>query len=119
MQLLGRHVFGRPDRPMELLLEQVGQLLMARQAEIDQHGVTGGAKQDVGRLEIEMQHVLLVQIARARRRSPTPMRKTSSTARAPSNSALSQRRPGDLLHHDVRLHGEIAVRDPARAHAGR
>ena len=60
-QLLGRHVFGRSYRPMELFLEQVGQQLMTRQAEIDQHGGAGGAKQDVCWLEIEVQHVLLVQ----------------------------------------------------------
>ena len=35
---------------------------MARQAEIDQHGGAAGAEQDVRRLEIEVQHVLLVQV---------------------------------------------------------
>ena len=60
-KLLGCHVFGRSYRPMELLLEQVGQQLMTRQAEIDQHGGAAGAEQDVRRLEIEVQHVLLVQ----------------------------------------------------------
>ena len=62
-QLLGRHVLGGAGRLVELLLQQIRQMLVARQAEIDQHGLAGRPEQHVGRLEVEMEHVLLVQVA--------------------------------------------------------
>ncbi len=45
---------------MKLLLQEIGKLLVTREAKIDQHGLPRWTEKDVGRFEIEVQHVLIV-----------------------------------------------------------
>ena len=62
LHLLGRHVGPGADRHRELLGQQVGQLLVARQAEVDQHRLAVVAQDDVAGLQVEVDDVLAVQV---------------------------------------------------------
>jgi hypothetical protein len=46
----------------EFFIEQVGQLVVARQAEVDQHGCAVGTQEDIAGLDVEVDHVLAVQL---------------------------------------------------------
>ena len=59
-ELLRCHVIGRSRRTMKLLLQEIGKLLVTREAKVDQHCFFGRAEKNVGRFEIEVQHVLIM-----------------------------------------------------------
>ena len=61
-QLFGRDVGRGAERHAEFFLHQIGQLIMMRQAVIEQHGFARRAEHDVARLDIEMDDVLAMQI---------------------------------------------------------
>ena len=61
-QLLRRHVGRGAEGHAELLLHQIGQLVVVRQAEIDQHGLAARPEHDVARLDVEMNDMLPVQV---------------------------------------------------------
>ena len=48
---------------MELFLKQIGKLFVARKAEVDENCFAARTKQHIGRLQVEMQHMLLMKIA--------------------------------------------------------
>ena len=52
LHLLGRHVRPGAHRQRELLVEQVGQVVVARQAEIDHHRAAVGPEHDVAGLDV-------------------------------------------------------------------
>ena len=62
-QLFGRHVFGGAGGTVELFLKQIGKLFVARKAEVDEYCFAARTKQHIGRLQVEMQDMLLMQIA--------------------------------------------------------
>ena len=111
--LLGRDVGPGADRPVELLGDEVGKLVVARQAEIDQHRLAVVAQDDVARLEVEMDDVLADGCRAARHATLAPMRATSSAGSGVLSSSVLSELSGDELHHDVGLL-EIAGRDEAR-----
>jgi len=59
-QLLGRNVRRRAGAEPRFLREEVGITSMVREAEIDENGAAIGSQHHVGRLEIEVNHLLLM-----------------------------------------------------------
>ena len=59
-ELLGRHVGGRAEGQAELLLHEVGKLVVAGKPEVEHHRLSARAKHDVARLDVEVDDVLLV-----------------------------------------------------------
>ena len=72
-KLLRRHVGRGAVGQPELLLHQVGQLVVLRQPEIDQHGFARGAEHDVARLDVEMDDMLAVQVVERGRDLPADL----------------------------------------------
>ena len=66
-QPLRRHVGRGAVRHAELLLQQVRQMVVMRQAVIDQHRLAALAEHDAARLDVVMDDVLPVQVGAARR----------------------------------------------------
>jgi hypothetical protein len=97
----------------ELLGQQVGQPIVARQAKIDQHGVAVGPEHDVARLDVVMDDVLLVQIVQGLGDARADARDLVHGQRQ-LLEAGAQRLPLQQFHDDVGLRLESAAGDPAR-----
>ena len=76
----GRDVRGRAGGVMLLLREQVGKVRVVREAEVEQHGFAVGPKDEILRLDVEMNDVLAVHRCGWRRRAPRRCRATSGGA---------------------------------------
>ena len=61
-QLLGRNVGRGAERHAKFLLHQIRQVIVTRQAEIQEHRLAARPQHDVARLDIEVNDVLAVQI---------------------------------------------------------
>jgi hypothetical protein len=93
LHLLGRHVGAGAHRQRELLVQQVGQVVVAREAEVHQHGGAVRAEEDVAGLDVQVHHMLAVQFVQAvATRSPTSM--ISSKGRGASSSRGRSEGPG-------------------------
>jgi hypothetical protein len=98
---------------VELFLQEVRQLIVARQAEVDQHGLAALADHDVARLHVVVNDVLAMDVVQR-----------GGDLRADVRNALrrerrffkhrQQRGAGDSLHHDVGLRVEARRRDERR-----
>ena len=110
LHLLGRHVRPGAQGQAELFVQQVGQVVVARQAKVDQHRLPIGPEHDVAGLDVEVDHVLAVQRMHG-----------GGHPRADLDHLVDRQRRGvqarlqgvalDLLHHDVRRAGEVALGD--------
>ena len=118
LHLLGRDVRPGAHRQLELLLEQVGQAVMARQAEVDEHRVAAlpvgaASKEDVAGLHVEVHDVLAVQLVQRDGDPPADVDHLVDRQRR-RIEPLAQRGPGDALHHEIRLAAAVAARDELR-----
>ena len=106
-QLLGRHVGRRAEGQPELLLHQVGKLIVMREAEVEENGFAVRPEHDVARLDVEMDDMLPMQIVQSRgdfHADVGDLRIGQREIRQPRQQRLA----GDPFHHDVGLHGKIA-----------
>ena len=90
--LLRRHVLPVADRGAHLLGKQIGIMAVVREAEIDERRFAAGAIQHVGRLEVEVDHVLPVDLVQRERELRAERghlvgraRRLASTPRKPSD----------------------------------
>ena len=113
LHLLGRHVRPGAHRQREFLVQQVGQVVVARQAEIDQHGGAVGAEQDVAGLDVQVHQVLAVQVVQRGGHARADLDHFIECQRGFFELG-QQRRARDALHHDVGLAGEVALGDVLR-----
>ena len=113
LHLLGRHVGHGAHRQVELLVEQIGQVVMAAQAVVDQHRLAARTEQDVARLDVEMDDVLAVQVVQ-RRGHPRADRGDLVDRQRRRIQLRAQRVAGDVLHDDVGPGREVALGDEAR-----
>jgi hypothetical protein len=113
LHLLGRHVGPGSHRQRELFLEQVGQVLVARQAVVHQHGRTVGAEHDVAGLDVQVHHMLSMQVVQRGGHADADLHHLVERQRR-LGQARAQRVAGDVLHHDERLAREVAARHVAR-----
>ncbi len=98
---------------MELFLEQVRKLFVAREAKVDEDRFAARTKQHIGGLQIEMEDMLLMQIAQGIGDGyPAPDHVVERQA-LPEHS-LQEGQPRHVFHDDVRLHREVAVGEPPR-----
>ena len=111
--LLGRHVGRRPVRDAELLVHEVRELVVVREAEVDERRLARLAHHDVRRLDVEVDDVLVVEVAeRGRDLDPDPG--DLGVGERELVELREERLPRDVLHHDVGLHGEVARGDELR-----
>ena len=112
--LLGRNIGAGPHRQAEFFREQVGQLLVTRQAEVDQRGLAGRTQDDVGRLDVEMDDVLTMQ--RIERCGDARAEIADALDRQWRGLEFRQERNAlDIFHHQVWLAREIADRHATRS----
>ena len=111
--LFGRHVGRCAIGHAEFLLHQVRQVAVVGQAIIDQHGFARRPEHDVRRLDVEVDDTLAVQrlhgIGNARADRRHLLRRHRHVV-----DLRQQGFAGQPLHHDIGLHGEIAIGDVAR-----
>ena len=86
---------------------------MARESVVDQNRFAGRAEHDVARLDVEMDHVLPMQVVQRSGNLDADLRHFFHRQRC-IVEARAQRLAADQFHHDVRLHGEVAGADVAR-----
>ncbi len=106
LQLLGRHVGRRARSEVLLLGEEIGIVRVAREAEVDEHGLARWPQDEVLRLEIEMDDVLLVHAVHGVGERRTDARHLLRCERR-TLGACRERRAVDPFHRDVRRGGEI------------
>lgn len=115
--LLGRNVGRGAHRDVELLGQQVGQLRVARQPKIDEHdalvAVGTAMQQQVARLDVQMHHLLSMQVGQRDGRERAERSHTPGRDRRLVEQR-AQRAATDLLHHQPRLVTLIAAGDEAR-----
>jgi len=116
--LFRRHVGGGAVGQAEFLGHQVGQLLVMGEAVVDQHRGAVLAEQDVGRLHVKMDDMLVMQRIQRIGDGGADLGDLPGAQRQLAQP-LGERRAGDALHHDVGLGLEAAHGDEARhMHAG-
>ena len=115
-QSLRRHVRRGAVGQTEFFLQQVRQLIVMRQAEIDQRAFAGRAEHDAARLDVVVNDVLPVQIGQRGRDLSADYPRLFIGDRQLVDPAV-QRLAGNALHDDVRLAVEIAGAETAR-HVG-
>ena len=71
--LLGRHVDPVTERDAKFLGQEVGIMTVMRESEVDEHRVAC-AIQHVGRLQVEVHHVLPVKLVQPQRKGGTQAR---------------------------------------------
>jgi hypothetical protein len=98
--LFRRDIGSGADRPVDLLADEIGQLVVTRQAEIDQRGFAAVAKDDVARLEVEMLHVLQVDVVQCQGDFGSDRGHLVRRQRRAGKERL-QRAAGDIFHDDV------------------
>ena len=113
LHLLGRHVRARAQRQAEFLVQQVGQLVVARQAEVHQHRGAVVAEHDVAGLDVQVHQVLAVQLVQRGGDAGADLGDLLHRQRRVVQ-ARAQRVAGDALHHDVGLAREVAARHELR-----
>ena len=112
-RLLGRHVGHGAVGQAEFLRHQVRQLVVMREAVVDQHRLPRRAEQDVGGLHVEMDDMLAMQgIERIGDRRTDARDLLDRQRRLPQ--AQQQRRAFDPFHHDVGRRVEAGLGDEAR-----
>jgi hypothetical protein len=111
--LLGGNVGRGAERQVELFREKIGQLIVPREAEIDQHRLTRGPHHHVGGLEVEMDHVLAVEVVESGCDFGADLRDALRRQRRLLDERQERGRI-DALHHDVGLNVEAPLRDEAR-----
>jgi hypothetical protein len=97
----------------ELLLQQVGQVVVARQAEVDQHRRAVGAEHDVAGLDVQVHQVLAVQVVQGGGHARPDLDHLVQRQRG-MLQARAQRGALDSFHHDVGLAREVALGDELR-----
>ncbi len=113
------HLFrGHPGRrahgPAQLFGQQVREMRVARQTEIEQHHAAIVAHQHVGRLEVQVHGVLLVQAVHGMRHGHAQFHHGVDRRALGLLQPVLQRAPGDVLHHQVRHALKVAGSDEAR-----
>ena len=112
-QSLRRHVRRGAVGQTEFFLQQVRQLIVMRQAEIDQRAFAGRAEHDAARLDVVVNDVLPVQIGQRGRDLSADYPRLFIGDRQLVDPAV-QRLAGDVLHDDVGLAVEVAGAETAR-----
>ena len=112
-QPLGRHVGRGAVGQPEFFLQQVGQLIVMRQSEIDQHGLARGAKHDAARLDVVMDDVLPVQVGQRGGDLADDGPRLFIGDRQ-IGQALVERLARNALDHDIGLPREIAGPEAGR-----
>jgi hypothetical protein len=111
--LLRRDVGAGAHGHAELLGQEVGQVVVVRQAEIDQDRLAAGPEDHVGGLQVQVDHVLAVDVVERERDRRADPRDLLGRQRRPLGERR-ERGPLDQLHHDVGLGGEVAGGDVSR-----
>ena len=104
--LLRRHIGRGAIGQAEFLHHQVRQLVVMREAIINQHHLAIGAEQHIGRLEIKVDHMLAVKIMQRRGNFCAQCRNIGAGHRQVFKSG-QQRGRVDMLHHQIGLGGKI------------
>jgi hypothetical protein len=91
-----------------------GRLVVARQAEVHQHGGAVGAEHHVAGLDVQVHQALAVQVVQRGGHARRRWRTTSSSGSGAASSRGLQRLALDALHHDVGLAREVAARHELR-----
>ena len=112
-QALRRHVGRGAIGQTEFFLQQIRQLVVMRQAEIDQHAFARGTKHDAARLDVVMNDILPVQVGERGGDLAAEHPRLFVRDRQIVDPAI-ERLAGNALHDDVRLPGEIAGAEAAR-----
>ncbi len=112
-QPLGRHVRRSAVRQAELLLQQIRQVVVMRQAEVNQHCLAALAEHDAARLDVVMDHVLPVQVGQ-RARDPGDELPGFVIRQRQVGQPLVERGATDALDHDIGLVREIAGAETGR-----
>mmetsp|Transcript_10601 Transcript_10601/g.43296 ORF Transcript_10601/g.43296 Transcript_10601/m.43296 type:complete len:454 (-) Transcript_10601:1354-2715(-) len=108
LDLLRAHIGPGAHRQRELLLQQIGQLLMAAQAEIDQHRGAIRAEHDVAGLDVEVNDMLAVQ-RRQRRGDAGANVGDLLDGQGRVVQPRAQRVARNALHHDEGLARPVAA----------
>ena len=108
LHLLGRHVGAGAHGQRELFVQQVGQVVVARQAEVHQHRGAIGAEHDVAGLHVQVHQVLAVQVVQRGGHARADLDHLVQRQRG-FVQARAQAVAVDALHHDVGLAREVAL----------
>ena len=113
--LFGRYPRGRAHGLAHLLGQQVGVVGVAREAKVQQHGRAIVLDEHVGRFEVQVAHVLLVQAVRSVGRGRAQAGDGCRVAAArPFVEPVLQRLAGDVFHDQVRQPHQVARRHKTR-----
>ena len=116
--LLGRDIGEGAHRNLELFRQQIGQLVMPRQAKVDADHVPGRTAQEIGRLQVQMRDMLAVQVMHGPHHRHR--KRHHFIRRARCGPKQRQQRPAvDPFGHQIGHHRKIAHGDhPRHMHAG-
>ena len=111
--LLRRDPGRRADGLAQLLGQQVWVMGVAGQAKVQQHGAAVGAQQHVGRLQVQVHGVLLVQGMHGARRGRAQTRDVFHGQVGRKRQPVLQGVAGDVLHDQVGQARQVAAGDKA------
>ena len=112
--LLRRNPGGRAHGFAQLLGQQVGVQGVAGQTKVQQHGATIGANQHIGRLQVQVHGVLLVQAVHRQRHRRTQTRQCFHGRAFGQVKPVLQGLPRHIFHHQVRHMVEVTCGHKAR-----
>ena len=112
-KLLGRHIGRGAVGKAELFLHEIRELQVMGQPVVDEHGFARGPEQNVARLDVEVDHMLAMDVVECGRELPADFRDLL-IRQWQIRETHQERFPRNPLHNNVRVDREISRRNELR-----